>query len=298
MPELPEVETIKRQLVGKVTGLNIQKIEILKPKLFKGNSEDIIGAKIEKISRRAKMFVIDLVNRRPTLINKTQTNAETKLHLLIHLKMTGQLIYVDKNGAYGGGHPIPPFNLTVPNVYSHIIFDFTDGSRLYFNDLRQFGWIKVLSSEELDKEFEKIGIEPFSKEFTFSYFIKILEKKKKSPIKLVLMDQALMVGIGNIYANEICFMAHVMPDRKIETLNKKEMEKIYDAIFVILNSAIKYQGTSAVDYVTLEGKTGSYDQHLMVYGKTGEPCPNKCSGNVEKIKLGGRGTFFCRSCQR
>jgi formamidopyrimidine-DNA glycosylase len=283
MPELPEVETIKKQLEKKVIGLTIKDVVINKPKLFKGEPEDIIGAKIISVERRAKMFVIDLDNCK---------------HLLIHLKMTGQLIYVDKNGAYGGGHPIPPFNFTVPNVYSHIIFDFADGSKLYFNDLRQFGWIKVLSSEELDKEFEKTGIEPFSKEFTLPRFIEILNQKKKSPIKLVLMDQALMVGIGNIYANEICFMAHVMPDRKIESLNKKEMKEIYDAIFVILNSAIKYQSTSAVDYVTLEGKTGSYDQHLMVYGKAGEPCPNKCSGTIEKIKLGGRGTFFCRSCQR
>jgi len=298
MPELPEVETIKRQLEDKIIDLEIKDVLIKKSKLFKGDPKEIIGAKITGVRRRAKMFVIDLVNRRPTPKNTTPTNAENNIHLLIHLKMTGQLIFVDRNGSYGGGHPIPPFDLQVPNKYSHITIYFTDGSVLYFNDLRQFGWIKVLSDEELARALEKSGIEPLSQEFTLDYFIKLLNKKKKSPIKLVLMDQNLIVGIGNIYANEILFVAGIKPDKKTEKLAKNEIKKIYDSIFVILNKAIKYQGTSAEDYVTLEGKPGTYDKHLLVYDKKDENCPNKCGGKIEKIKLGGRGTYFCSRCQR
>jgi len=283
MPELPEVETIKRQLEKKVVGLTIKNVKINKPKLFKGDTKDIIGAKITNVGRRAKMFIVDLNNGK---------------HLLIHLKMTGQLIFVDKEGKYGGGHPIPPFNLEVPNKYSHIIIYFTDGSVLYFNDLRQFGWIKVLSGKELEKALEKSGVEPYSKEFTLKYFREILLRKKKSPIKLVLMDQNLIVGIGNIYANEMLFVAGVKPDKKVEKLSIAEIKKIYNAIFEIFDKAIKYQGTSAEDYVNLEGKPGEFDKHLLIYDKEGENCPRNCGGKIEKIKFGGRGTYFCSKCQK
>jgi len=282
MPELPEVETIKRQLTQKVEGLVIKNILINKPKLFYGNPSDIIGKQITKITRRAKIIVIDLSNKR---------------HLLIHLKMTGQLIFVDERGSFGGGHPIPPFNLAVPNKYSHIIIEFTNGSKLYFNDIRQFGWIKIVNSKELNTESEKFGPEPLGKDFTIEIFKDNLLRHKNKPIKPVLMDQSVVAGLGNIYAAEACFHARIRPDRKISTLSDKDFQNLFDAICEILPLAIKYQGVSADDYVTLEGKTGDYYKKLLVYDREGEPCPAKCGGKIAKFKLAGRGTYWCPKCQ-
>jgi len=283
MPELPEVETIKRQLREKVLGLQIFKIEVFKEKQFRGKKENIIGAKIIDVRRRAKNIIIDLDNQ---------------LHLLIHLKMTGQLIYSDKNNKYGGGHPIAPFGLLVPNKYTHIRIYFTDKSRLYYNDVRQFGWMKVLDEIDLKKEFDKFGPEPLDKEFDFKIFYKRINKKENQPIKIALMDQGVIVGLGNIYANELLFDAGIDPRRKVKTLSKNELEKIYKAINKVLKKAIKYQGTSADDYVTLQGEKGHYDEKLWIYDKKDEKCPNKCGGIIEKIKVGGRGTYYCSKCQK
>lgn len=283
MPELPEVETIKRQLKEKVLGHKILKIEVLKLKQFRGDQQRIIGARILDVRRRAKNIIIDL---------------DDKLHLLIHLKMTGQLIFSDKNNKYGGGHPIAPFGLSVPNKYTHIRIYFTDKSKLYYNDVRQFGWMKVLDEIELKKEFEKFGPEPLDKEFDFNILNERIKSKNNMPIKIALMDQSVIVGLGNIYANELLFNAGIDPRRKVKTLTKKELEKIFNAINIVLKKAIKYQGTSADDYVTLEGEKGHYDEKLWIYDKKDEKCPNKCGGIIEKIKLGGRGTYFCSKCQK
>jgi len=290
MPELPEVETIKRQLEVRVKGLSIKNIKITKPRLFVGNPKDIIGAKITDVSRRAKMIIIDLSSRH-------LGGVPEKKYLLIHLKMTGQLIYSDKRGQFGGGHPIPPFETPVPNQYTHITFDLSDGSTLYYNDLRQFGWIKIMNDVELNKELEKFGPEPFDKNFTLEILKENLRSHNRLKIKPTLMDQSVVAGLGNIYAAEVCFRAGIRPDRKIETLSDKDFKNIFDAIKEVLPLAIKYKGTSADAYVTLEGKQGEYFSKLWVYGREGEPCPKGCGGKVEKFMLGGRGTYWCPACQ-
>ncbi|OGD65809.1 hypothetical protein A3F08_01825, partial [Candidatus Berkelbacteria bacterium RIFCSPHIGHO2_12_FULL_36_9] len=222
MPELPEVETISRQLKEKVKGLTIKDIKVTKSRLFIGNPKDIIGAKIEDVERRAKQIIINL---KPN----SQSRTGRGLYLLIHLKMTGQLIYADptslklrgasKNGQFGGGHPVPPFNTEVPNKYTYVTFNFSDGSTLYYNDLRQFGWIKLVTSDQLTKELAKFGPEPLSSEFTINQLKSNLFKHKRLKIKPTLMDQSVVAGLGNIYAAEVCFRAGVLPDRKIETLS-------------------------------------------------------------------------------
>lgn len=290
MPELPEVETVKRQLDQKVIGLEIKDIEVDNPRSFLGDPKQIIGAKIVNISRRAKIIIIGLTCGGAT--------SESDLYLLIHLKMTGQLIFSDKFGKFGGGHPIPPFNAEVPYKHTHVIFEFTNGSHLYFNDVRKFGWIKIVNSRELKVESQKIGPEPLGEEFTLKLFKNNLLKHKKKPVKVVLMDSSVVAGIGNIYAAEACFDAKIRPDRKVSTLTDQDFKNLFNAIKKILPIAIKYQGVSADNYVTLEGKKGNYYDMLWVYDREGEDCPNKCGGKIAKTKLGGRGTYWCPKCQR
>lgn len=301
MPELPEVETIKRQLADKVIGLEIKDIEVRNLRSFLGNPKQIIGSKIVDVDRRAKMIVIGLTCRGICLDRheSRRVTSESSLYLLVHLKMTGQLIYADKKGQFGGGHPVPPFNLDVPNKYTYVIFEFSDGSHLYYNDIRKFGWIKlVLSNKALEQELEKFGPEPLEKEFTAKLLKENLLKHKNLKIKPVLMDQSVVAGLGNIYAAEACFRARIRPDRKISTLSDRDFQNLYLAIKEVLPLAIKYKGTSADAYVTLSGKKGQYFDKLWVYGRDGQPCPAGCGGQVAKMKLGGRGTYWCPQCQR
>lgn len=290
VPELPEVETIKRQLSEKIIGLTIKNIEVKNPRSFLGNPDKLQGLKVQCVSRRAKMIIIDLT--------VGVRNSDSSLHLLIHLKMTGQLVYVDKNGQFGGGHPVPPFNTEVPNKFTHVSFEFTDGSHLYFNDIRRFGWIKVIESSELRAELEKFGPEPLSSDFTPEDFKARLLQHKNLKIKPVLMDQTVIAGLGNIYAAEACFYAKIRPDRKIFALSDQDFKNIFEGIKKILPLAIKYQGVSADNYVTLEGKQGDYYKKLWVYDREGKPCPNKCRNQISKMKLGGRGTYYCKKCQK
>lgn len=296
MPELPEAETIKHQLEEKIKGLNIKDVKVTKARLFIGDPKSLIGLKVQGVRRRAKMIIIDLSRQNQKL--HPEGGGGGNLHLLIHLKMTGQLIYVDKHGQFGGGHPIPPFETPVPNKYTYITFKLSDGSTLYYNDFRQFGWIKVVKSKELEKELEKFGPEPLSNNFNIEELKTNLLKHKRLKIKPTLMDQTVVAGLGNIYAAEVCFRAGIRPDRKIGTLSDKDFQNLYNAIKEVLPLAIKYKGTSADAYVTLEGKKGEYFSKLWVYGREGEPCPKRCGGMIKKVIMNGRGTFFCQDCQK
>lgn len=295
MPELPEVETIRRQLEERVRGLKIEDVKVTKPRLFIGDPKDLIGLKVQGVRRRAKLLIIDLEP-------KVHLRGGLWLHLLIHLKMTGQLIYrkgqpACRQAGFGGGHPVPPFEAPVPNKYTYITFDLSDGSTLYYNDLRQFGWIKIVTSDKLKKELAGFGPEPLSKDFSIEQLKSNLLKHKRLKIKPTLMDQSVVAGLGNIYAAEACFQAGLRPDRKIETLSDKDFQNLYSAIKKVLPLAIKYKGTSADAYVTLEGKKGGYASKLWVYGREGELCPKKCGGKVKKVMMAGRGTYFCSNCQ-
>ncbi len=267
MPELPEVETIRSQLKSKIIGLKITNIRVLKKKLFFGNPQDILDAKILDVRRRAKQLIIDLSNHK---------------HLFIHLKMTGQVIYS---------------RVDIANKATHIIFSLSNDLKLYYNDLRQFGWIKILDEKSLKNELNKFGPEPLEDNFSWQVLKNNLLKHKKLKIKPTLMDQSVVSGIGNIYANEICFLAQIDPRRKIETLSDIDFKNIFSGIKKILPRAIKYRGTSADTYLTAKGKKGDYYKYRLVYDREGEPCPNNCGGTIKKIKLAGRGTYYCPRCQ-
>lgn len=280
MPELPEVETIKLQLNTVLPGLVIKKIEILSPKNFVGNKKTVIGKKIKGLRRFGKMLVID---------------TEGKESLAIHLKMTGRLIYRGKK---------QPKNLQVqdpkiqklPSLHTRIIIYFTNGDTLYFNDLRKFGWIKVLDVSSIKYQVSRLGIEPFTKEFTLENFQKVVSLSNK-PVKLLLMDQEKIAGVGNIYANDALFAARIHPKSPARKLNPEEVGLLYNKISEILKKAIKWKGASDDAYVDAFGEKGEVQEHFLVYARNKEKCLNNCGSTIKKIKLGGRGTFYCPNCQ-
>ncbi|MCX5642007.1 MAG: DNA-formamidopyrimidine glycosylase [Candidatus Omnitrophica bacterium] len=274
MPELPEVETIRRQLVKEVVGKRIQAVKILVPKLIKEISpalfrKKVIGLKITDIRRRGKYLIFDLDLR----------NNKPSLYLQAHLKLTGQLLY----------SPGPE-----PAIDYHILFLFQDGSRLYYHDLRRFGGFTL--RREDPEPLLNLGPEPLSPAFTFKCWKEIISGKN-SRIKIFLLDQHRIAGLGNIYATEALFRAGIHPDRRVSTLGPDEIKKLYRVIKLILKEALKAGGTSIQDYLKPDGSYGNFQKSLFVYRRKGEPCL-RCGNPVKVQKDGSRSTYFCPSCQK
>ena len=283
MPELPEVESIKKQLSNKIVGRQVAKIEILEEKQFCGDKNKIIGAVVKKVWRRAKLLGINLSNG---------------LILLIHLKLTGEFIFTEKKSKIiEFDHNLPFGDNKLPSKHTRIIITFDDGARLFFNDLRKFGWMRIIKSSNLKAQSSKFGPEPLEKEFTVEYLKKVFAKTRRA-IKKVLLDQKIIAGIGNIYACEILFKARVNPRRPANSLEIKEIKNIHKAVIFILKEAIKYHGTSAADeaYIQPDTSPGRYKEKLQVYDREGEKC-FRCSGIIKRFKQASRSTYFCPQCQ-
>ena len=282
MPELPEVETIRKGVIRKLKGKRIKDVEIRVSKLFVGEKKDIIGVKIVDAKRIAKILEIVLDNG---------------YSILIHLKLTGQLVY-QKAGETKIGvgiHFQKAYGQPLPHAHTHIIYTFSDGSKLYFNDLMKFGWNKVIKSNEVIKLLgsDKFGPEPCSKNFTNEYLKKIFSKSQK-PIKLILMDQQKIAGLGNIYANDALYWAGILPTRPTNSLSGNEISKLKSAIEKVIKLGLKYGGSSENTYVNIEGKQGKYMDVAAVYAQKTDPKGHQ----IKKIQVGGRGTFFCPICQK
>lgn len=288
MPELPEVETLKRQLQKVVKGKVVKSSECNWSKMVKPYSvlefqKLIKNKKIKSISRLSKVLVLDL---------------EGPLSLAIHLKLTGQLIFRPQKGkAVFGGHPQKGGLEDLPNKFTHLILNFSDGSILYFNDLRKFGWARLIDDQGVAQIVMEHGPEPLSKEFNLNYFQSIVKKYPNRFIKLILLDQKLIGGIGNIYCDESCFCAGILPMRLAASLEPIEIKKLYECINKIIDLAISKKGTSADTYVTLTGKPGGMVPFLKVYGRKGKKC-RRCGEEIRRIKLNGRGTHYCSECQK
>lgn len=282
MPELPEVEIIKLGLQKKIIGLKISKIQINSPKSFIGNPNLAQGQKVLKIERKAKLLIIELDG----------------ISLLIHLKMSGQLIY-DNGKRFIGGHPTPDMKGKMPNSHTRVIFSYSDGSHLYFNDQRRFGWIRVIENGKwkIENLFEKLGPEPLEKDFTWEILKQNLLKHRSMPVKVAIMDQTVVSGVGNIYANEACFDAKLDPRTKVIDMNDGQFKMLYRGILKSLQDGIKYGGSSRAHFVDPEGKKGYFLDYAKVYMKNGRPCP-RCKTEIKKFQLGGRGTYFCPNCQK
>ncbi len=282
MPELPEVETLRRELAGALPGRKIEAVKIFWPKTVAPSTPNVFsrqlrGQKITRVQRCAKILLLGL---------------GPKQTLAIHLKMTGQLIFKPKKGRVViGGHPANP------ERHTRAIFNFTDDSQLLFNDLRKFGWLRLVNRDETKAIESAHGPEPLSPVFTFKYFRQLLTRYPNRNLKTLLLDQKLIAGLGNIYVDESAHRAHILPQRRAASLQPSEVTKLYRAIKTVLRAAIKAGGTSARNYVKSDGQPGGFVPQLRVYGRVGELCRTCRHAKILKIKLAGRGTHYCQRCQ-
>lgn len=286
MPELPEVETIIRDLRFKILDLGISKVEVKLPRIVKNSVQTfkkaLVGNKFTRIERIGKLMVFDLVR------------GDKKL--LVHLKMTGQLVYVKNKKMIAGGHDDGQDLKKLPNKYSRVVFTFSDKSKLFFNDLRTFGYLELVSDKEIEKKKNKLGIDALYGKYSLDDFKKLV-KARKTSIKAVLLNQEIITGIGNIYADEILFASGVRPNRKGSSLRHREIEAIYRNVKPILRKAINYRGTTFNNFRDANGKKGNFSRLLKVYGRGEEKC-RKCESKIIKIKVAGRGTHYCAICQK
>jgi formamidopyrimidine-DNA glycosylase len=282
MPELPEVETIKLFLTQNIVGLKVKSADVLNQKSFLGECKSLIGREIKSVERRAKVLRIGF----------------EEFELLIHLKMSGQMILIKPKEKYIGGHPTRDMDLDMPNKSTRVIFNLSDGSVLYFNDQRKFGWIKLRDTrnEIGDKFLDKLGPEPLEKGFSWQVLRDNMSRRKKTPVKVALLDQQVVAGVGNIYACEACFLAGIDPRIKSGDLSESQFKKLYKGVIESLQNGIKYGGSSKTNFINPEGKKGTFLDFAFVYGREKLLCKN-CGTMIKKIKLGGRGTFFCPQCQ-
>jgi formamidopyrimidine-DNA glycosylase len=276
MPELPEVEVVKLFLEDKLLGQKISKIDVLNPKSFIGNPKVVEGKKIVKFSRIGKQLSMHLSNG---------------LIMLVHLKMTGQLILGDTML----GHPTK-FD-KYPNKSTRLVFHFSDKSILFFNDQRKFGWVKIFTPTELNGFQSSLGKDILDPSFSPKYLYSQLQRSTR-PVKLVLLDQHFFAGIGNIYANDALFLSKIHPRIPASNVTPKQSVSIHQHLIDIMRQSILAGGSTMKDnsYVRPNGTVGGNQFFFRVYQKAGEPCLI-CHTKIKKIQLGGRGTFFCPKCQ-
>ena len=308
MPELPEVQTIVSELNRKLKGKTIQSVLVNAPKMV-GVGPDVMsnirqvnqrsvnqfirllrGQKVLSVKRRAKLLIFDLSG---------------PLSMLVHLKMTGQFIFEDEklrkktDGKYRMINRLSSPLVQLPGKHTHVIFNFTDSSTLYFNDVRKFGYLKIVRDDEINqvKELQGYGPEPLSKSFTLLIFFAATKNINKRKIKEWLMDPTVVAGIGNIYSDEILFHAKVRPTRMVASLTEQELKNIYIWIKPVLKKGIAAKGSSVGDFVRTDGSWGQMGKFHFVYGRKGQKC-KKCGTIIEAVKQGGRTASFCPHCQK
>lgn len=325
MPELPEVEIVRRGLEERILGLKIAKIEVLCEKSFQGESTKVLGRKVLALRRFGKALIIDLSER---------------MSLMVHLRMTGQLIFdglddgsdmeitedeiddaklsdvsFDGKKRYAAGHPSENFVAELPNKQTRVVFWFGRGDDesennidtgadngavgiLYFNDQRKFGFIKVLATDEVENDafIRKLAKEPW--QMSAEEFYEKLQKHPHSAIKAVILDQSVIAGLGNIYADESLFMGGIHPEREAGTLTREEAKSLLESAREVMTKSIESGGSTMATYVKADGTRGNYlDKFAQVFRKEGQPCP-KCGAEIVKIRVAGRGTHICPQCQK
>jgi len=280
MPELPEVEVVRLFLDQHLIGKIITNIEILNLKSFIGNPKLVEGQKITKTSRVGKQLSIHL---------------ENNLILLFHLKMTGQIIL----GEFVFGHPTPKEDKSIlPNKSTRLVFTFSNGSKLFFNDQRKFGWVKLLTPGELKDSQKNLGYDILDSKFTSKYFYQQIQTTSR-PIKLVLLDQTKFAGIGNIYDNDALFLSKINPKTPSNKISPQKSKQLRQNLIKIMKESIKVGGSTAKDnkYIRPDGTSGQNQFNFQVYQRDSQPCL-VCQTPIKRITLGGRGTFYCPKCQK
>jgi formamidopyrimidine-DNA glycosylase len=288
MPELPEVETIRAGLARLLPGLRVVRADFDWPKSFPNAPADVrqflVGAKVIAVKRRAKALIIDL---------------SSGYSLVIHLKMTGQLVFRGIHERFGAGHPSDSLIGDLPDKSTRVTLEFDDGSRLFFNDQRKFGWMRLVPGPEVMELafFKKLGPEPLTDDFNAEVLESRAARRRNSVIKAVLLDQTVLAGVGNIYADEALWGAKIHPATLTGRLTRRQFQKLYEELVYVLKLSIEKGGSTDRNYVDADGKKGSYLSFARVFRREGLPCP-RCGTTIMKTKLAGRGTHFCPFCQK
>ncbi len=288
MPELPEVETVRRQMLPLMTDSTITGIEVFHAKTVaydSGIEDALVGLTIQSIDRIGKLLIVSFLDHPDQF-------------LLIHLKMTGQILFTDKNKRIsGGGHTLTATDVSdLPHKHTRVSFTLHTGVTIYFNDMRLFGYCKRANARETECIRATFGPEPHSPDFDPITFAKKL-RRRKTPIKAALLDQTLIAGLGNIYVDEVLFRVGVRPTRRADRVLKREALAIAQAASEILTAAIAVGGTTFQHFTDTGGQAGNYTDYLKVFGQQGTPCP-ECGRIIEKTRVAGRGTHYCPDCQR
>lgn len=288
MPELPEVETVKIGLLTLLPGHRVVKVTHDTPKSFPNApatvEQFLVNAKVIDVRRRAKVLMIDL---------------DTKYSLVIHLKMTGQIVYRGK-AVFGAGHPNGSLVGNLPDKSTRVTLELDNEAQLFFNDQRKFGWMRLIPTIEIPNiDFmKKVGPEPLEDSFTAKEFIQRLERRKNTTIKAAILDQTVLAGVGNIYADESLWGAKIHPEIRVKDVPKAKLNNLFTEIRAVMNLSIQKGGSTDKNYVNAKGGRGSYLTFANVFRREGKPCTRHPDTLIEKIRVAGRGTHVCPKCQK
>lgn len=289
MPELPEVETIRVGLNNLIIGKVVKSVKVFdSPRSFPNSpaqvNQFLIGSTVKSARRRAKVLLIDLT---------------TDYTLVVHLKMTGQLVFRGQEN-FGGGHPTDSLIGRLPDRSTRVRISFDDNSELFFNDQRKFGWVKLIPTAEVDQLefFRKVGPEPLDEQTTPSQFIQRIRRHNGMMVKPAILDQAVIAGVGNIYADEALWQAKIHPQTRVRDLPDDQLHELFVAIVDVLTISLDHGGSTDRNYVDAKGEKGSYLQFAKVFRREGQPCYRHPDVLIEKIRVAGRGTHICPVCQQ
>tara|TARA_X000001036_G_scaffold128520_1_gene121510 strand:- start:388 stop:1257 length:870 start_codon:yes stop_codon:yes gene_type:complete len=289
MPELPEVEVVKRSLEKKVQNLIIKKVKIndgnLRYKVNKSGIFKLLGKRIKKIERRSKFLIFKVGNN---------------IVMLVHLGMTGKFFFINKKNKKFKTSFYYNLNKNKDHKHDRIIFFLENKQKLIYNDIRKFGFFKFFDTKKYrdNPHFKNLGPEPLDRNCNFEYFKKYILGKSRT-IKDILMDQKCISGLGNIYVNEILFCSGIKPNKKVVKLTNKDIKKIILNAKKIIKNSIKLGGSSIKDFSSSDGKKGAFQQTFKVYGRNGENCSNTdCNKKITRLKISNRSSFYCPRCQK
>ncbi len=288
MPELPEVETVRCGLAELLPGRVVVRAMVFdSPKSFPNAPADVeqflYGSRVTAVRRRAKVLMIDL---------------DTRYSLVVHLKMTGQLIFRGAQ-SFAGGHPNDSLIGELPDRSTRVQIEFSDGSRLFFNDQRKFGWVKLLPTDEVKNLpfMQKVGPEPLDPNTRAEDFIQRIRRRQNSMIKPAFLDQAVIAGVGNIYADEALWAARIHPQTRVRNVSDQQLNTLFNELRQILQLSIDQGGSTDRNYVDAEGRKGNYLTFARVFRREGQACHRHPDQEIIKLKVGGRGTHVCPVCQ-
>ncbi|MFW5488558.1 MAG: bifunctional DNA-formamidopyrimidine glycosylase/DNA-(apurinic or apyrimidinic site) lyase [Desulfovibrio sp.] len=292
MPELPEVETIARGLAPEIVGRTIESVDVRYANATRMGADEfarrVTGCRVIAVRRRGKMLLVDLASATPSkaAASPETTDITADMHLAVHLKMTGRLW-------------VPPCGdpaLTAPDKHTHILFSLSGGCAMQFKDVRKFGWCRAMTDAELAELDFLCTLGPEPLEMSVEDFV-IAFKARSGAIKGVLLNQKIIAGIGNIYADESLFRAGIAPHTKASQVSRKRLAELHRHLREVLLQAISENGSSISDYRNAHGDSGAFQNRFNVYGKGGEPCP-RCKTKLAVRKVAGRTSTYCPSCQR